>query len=137
AGAPRLLESLPILLLQVRRHALARDRAGAAVHDEHDARGLGKSDERKERKESGESFHGSAFCHESAALTRRFAAPSPAGGRGSLARSPLPRGAGRGWPEGPGEGLRYRADSFRIHALGAKPRHAMANGPDATIPDPL
>ncbi len=38
------------------------------------------------------------------ALTRRFAAPSPASGRGTLARGPSPRVAGRGWPEGPGEG---------------------------------
>ena len=38
------------------------------------------------------------------ALTRRFAAPSPAGGSGTLARDPSPRAAGRGWPEGPGEG---------------------------------
>jgi dTDP-4-dehydrorhamnose reductase len=38
------------------------------------------------------------------ALTRRFAAPSPASGRGTLARDPSPREAGRGWPDGPGEG---------------------------------
>ena len=38
------------------------------------------------------------------ALTRRFAAPSPASGRGTLARAPSPREAGRGWPGGPGEG---------------------------------
>jgi hypothetical protein len=45
-------------------------------------------------------------------LTRRFAAPSPAGGRGTLAREPSPRGAGRGWPEGPGEG-RYEPKFVR------------------------
>ncbi len=38
------------------------------------------------------------------ALTRRFAAPSPASGRGPLSREPSPREVGRRWPRGLDEG---------------------------------
>ncbi len=56
------------------------------------------------------------------ALTRRFAAPSPASGRGALPRHPSPRNAGRGWPpsaplragSGSGEG---RARGFTLAEL--------------------
>jgi len=37
-------------------------------------------------------------------FTRRFAAPSPASGRGPLNQEPSPREAGRRWPAGPDEG---------------------------------